>query len=158
MYFVSQKAELYTLNTVNLVYIHCAHFYTFGENILDLYMCRNLHILIHTQSDVCALFFFSPLTFTFTLLSFFPFQHLPDCHPGSSWGSDPRAAAVGESSNRRSACHSAGLQPPWPGHHGEASSQPQRVTNLRLAFLQIPRHRRWDELLCTLFLQTNTLV
>lgn len=45
--------------------------YTFGENILDLYMCRNLHILIHTQSDVCALFFFSPLTFTFTLLSFF---------------------------------------------------------------------------------------
>lgn len=31
--------------------------YTFGENILDLYMCTNLHILIHTQSDVCALTF-----------------------------------------------------------------------------------------------------
>lgn len=62
---------------------------------------------------------------TFTHVPIFPLsQYFPDSHPWPAWGFDPCPAVVGEPGDGWSAGHCPGLQPPWPGHHGQAPPKP----------------------------------
>lgn len=70
-------------------------------------------------------------------------QHLPDSRPRSARGADTRPAAVGQPRDWRTSCYSAGLQPPWPWHHGQTPALPQGAPHLRLALLQIFDHWRY---------------